>query len=283
MDSLMILLKNAVKTLLLVSLLTAAPVYAKKARQVPALQSQILATNYVVQDIDSGEIIAEQGSREVRSIASITKIMTSMVVLDAGQELNELISVKPIKGISGNIGNTRVTRADLLLLTLMSSNNLAAKTLAINYPGGENAAIMAMNMKAFALGMTNTHYADPTGLIDENISTAHDLVTLIKAAENYPFVKQASTTPEMSVELKGKKKSKFVSFHTTNNLLLKIPEIVISKTGWIKKSGGCLMMSIHDQGRRLAVVLLNSKNTHTRLRDAELLYGLQHGQNLRRS
>jgi D-alanyl-D-alanine endopeptidase (penicillin-binding protein 7) len=279
----MILLKNAVKTLLLVSLLTAAPVYAKKARQVPALQSQILATNYVVQDIDSGEIIAEQGSREVRSIASITKIMTSMVVLDAGQELNELISVKPIKGISGNIGNTRVTRADLLLLTLMSSNNLAAKTLAINYPGGENAAIMAMNMKAFALGMTNTHYADPTGLIDENISTAHDLVTLIKAAENYPFVKQASTTPEMSVELKGKKKSKFVSFHTTNNLLLKIPEIVISKTGWIKKSGGCLMMSIHDQGRRLAVVLLNSKNTHTRLRDAELLYGLQHGQNLRRS
>jgi len=279
----MILSKNVIKLLLIVLLITVGPVYAKKARQVPALQNHILATNYVVQDIDSGEIIAEQGSREVRSIASITKIMTAMVILDAGQDLTELVDVKPIKGISGNIGNTRVTRADLLLLTLMSSNNLAAKTLTINYPGGENSAVMAMNMKAFILGMTNTHYADPTGLVDENISTAHDLVTLIKAAENYPFVKQASTTPEMRVELKGKKKSRFVSFHTTNSLLLKMPEIAISKTGWIKKSGGCLMMAVHDQGRRLAVILLNSKNTHTRLRDAELLYGLQHGQNLRRS
>lgn len=272
------LLKNAVKYLLIISLLSTVPVYAKRHKQVPVSQDRILATNYVVQDLDSGEILVEQGSGEVRSIASITKLMTVMVVIDAGQDLNEMIDVKPIKGISGGIGNNRISRNDLITLTLMSSNNLAAKTLAINYPGGEDSAIISMNMKAFALGMTETHYADPTGLLDENQSTAHDLVTLLRAAENYPLIKEASTTPEKRMSLQGKKKSYTVDFHTTNNLILKMPEIVISKTGWIRKSGGCLMMAVHDQGRRLAVILLNSKNTHTRLRDAELLYGLQHGQ-----
>jgi D-alanyl-D-alanine endopeptidase (penicillin-binding protein 7) len=274
----MSLLKNAVKYLLIISLLSTVPVYAKRHKQVPILQDRILATNYVVQDLDSGEILAEQGSGEIRSIASITKLMTVMVILDAGQDLNEMIDVKSIAGISGGIGNNRITRSDLITLALMSSNNLAAKTLAIHYPGGEEGAIISMNMKAFALGMTETHYADSTGLLDENTSTAHDLVTLLRAAENYTLIKEASTTAEKRIELQGKKNSHFVLFHTTNNLILKMPEIVISKTGWIRKSGGCLMMAIHDQGRRLAVILLNSKNTHTRLRDAELLYGLQHGQ-----
>jgi D-alanyl-D-alanine endopeptidase (penicillin-binding protein 7) len=279
----MISLKNAVKYLVIISVVFFTPAYAKKPKQVSVSQNQVLATSYVVEDLDTGEVIAEQASKEVRSIASITKLMTAMIVLDAGQNLNDLLEVKPIKGISGNIGNNKISRGDLLVLALMNSNNLATKTLAINYPGGEEAAIISMNMKAFALGMKDTHYADPTGLLDENISTVRDLVVLLKAAENYPYIKQASTTPEMRVELKGKKKSKFVSFHTTNSLLLKMPEIAISKTGWIRKSGGCLLLSIHDQGRRVAVILLNSKNTHTRLRDAELLYGLQHGQNLRRS
>ena len=279
----MTLLKSVFKTLLIVSVLLAVPAYAKKPRQVSVSQYRILATNYVVQDLDTGEIIIEQASGEVRSIASITKLMTAMVVLDAGQDLNEMITVRSIKGISGGIGNNKISRGDLITLALMSSNNLAAKTLAINYPGGEEGAIISMNMKAFALGMTETHYADPTGLLDENTSTAHDLVTLLKAAENYPLIKEASTTSEKRIELQGKRKSYFVSFHTTNNLIPKMPEIVISKTGWIRKSGGCLIMVVHDQGRRLALILLNSKNTHTRLRDAELLYGLQHGQNLRRS
>jgi D-alanyl-D-alanine endopeptidase (penicillin-binding protein 7) len=277
------LLKSVVKYLLIISLILSAPAFAKKHSRAVAKQDKILATTYLVQDLDSGEILAEQNSNEVRSIASITKIMTAMVVLDAHQDLNELVDVKPINGISGGIGNNRITRSDLLVLTLMSSNNLAAKTLAINYPGGEGAAIAAMNAKASSLNMLSTHYEDPTGLLDTNTSTVHDLVKLLNAAETYQYIKYASTVTSMSVELKGKKKSRLVAFHTTNNLLLKIPDIVISKTGWIRKSGGCLIMGIHDQGRRLAVILLNSKNTHTRLRDAELLYGLQHGQNIRRS
>ena len=283
MASLMISLKNVVKYLLIFSLLSGVPVYAKKHKHAPALNNKILATNYVVQDLDSGEILLEQGSSEIRSIASITKLMTAIVVLDAHQSFNELVTVKPIKGIRGNISNTRITRADLLILTLMSSNNLAAKTLAINYPGGETAAVAAMNAKAKESGMLNSTFVDPTGLFDENTSTAQDLVKLLRTAETYQYIKYASTIPKMKVELQGKKRSRYVDFHTTNNLLLKIPDIVVSKTGWIHKSGGCIIMGIHDQGRRLAVILLNSKNTHTRLRDAELLYGLQHGQNLRRS
>jgi D-alanyl-D-alanine endopeptidase (penicillin-binding protein 7) len=281
----MLLLKNALKILVVLSL-SIGPVYAKKHHStakrvpIPTKSSPILATSYMVQDIDTGEIIAEKNSSEVRSIASITKLMTAMVVVEAGQSMDEIIDVKPVSGIRSRMQNSKRTRAELLTLALMSSDNLAAKVLAINYPGGEVAALIAMNAKAQQLSMKSTYFADPTGLFENNVSTVQDLVKLTRAAEQYPFLRFASTNPRLMVEIPHKKKSTYLEFHTTNRLIHSIPEIVISKTGWIQNSGGCLLMSIHDRGRRLAVILLNSKNTHTRFRDGELLYGLEHGKSI---
>jgi D-alanyl-D-alanine endopeptidase (penicillin-binding protein 7) len=275
------LLKNVLKYLLILSLLTGVPVYAKKRTIAPVQRNAILATNYVVQDIDTGEVLVEQGSNEVRSIASITKLMTAIVVLDARQNLNEFIKVTPIKGISSKLRSGSIARGDIMVLALMSSDNLAAKLLAVNYPGGEEAAIRAMNAKAQELNMSSSRFVDPTGLLNENVSTGQDLVKLIEAAEEYQYIKYASTSARMAVPVQGKKKTNYVDFHTTNHLVLNNPRIVLSKTGWIKMSGGCLVMAVHDGTRRLAVILLNSRNTHTRFRDAELLYGLQNGKNLR--
>jgi serine-type D-Ala-D-Ala endopeptidase (penicillin-binding protein 7) len=260
-------------------LLVGVPVYAKKQAKKFQPHNTILATNYLLQDIDSGEVIAEHGSQEVRSIASITKLMTAIVVLDSEQDLNESIKIKSIKGISSRLKNGSMSRGDLLILALMSSDNLAAKLLAINYPGGEANAVNSMNVKAQQLNMNSTRFVDPTGLLNDNISTGQDLVKLVDAAEKYQYIKFASTNTRMSVPVQGKKRVNYLDFHTTNYLILKNPDIVLSKTGWIKNSGGCLVMTIHSQGRRLAVILLNSRNTHTRFRDAELLYGLQNVRN----
>jgi len=269
--------KNALKIYISALLIVGVPAQAKK----PAPHQSILATSYMVQDLDTGEVLAEQNSKEIRSIASITKLMSAIVVLDSGAQLDEVLEVRPIKGISSRLQKTQMSRGDLLTLSLMSSDNLAAKTLAINHPGGEEAHIIAMNKKSEQIGMSWSKFVDATGLYEENVSTVADLARLISVAEKYQIIKTASTSLQKRVELPGKKKKRFIDFHTTNSLIGKIPDIVVSKTGWIRNAGGCLIMIIHDQGRRLAVILLNSKNTHTRIRDAELLYGLQHGKNIR--
>jgi D-alanyl-D-alanine endopeptidase (penicillin-binding protein 7) len=274
--------KNVLKLLLTVSLFIGVPVFAKKQAHTQN-NNGILATSYLVKDIDTGEILIEKNSQEIRSIASITKLMSAMVILDADTDLFEILQVIPIKGIGSKLRKTQMTRKDLLTLSLMSSDNLAAKTLAINYPGGEVAHVIAMNKKAVRIGMTRSSFVEPTGLNDDNVSTSEDLSKLLEVAENYPVIKIASTSIQKRVEIIEKKKVRYLEFHTTNKLVTSIPEIVISKTGWIRNSGGCLIMSIHQRGRRLIVILLNSKNTHTRIRDAELLYGLQHGKNIRTS
>ena len=282
MASLMLSWKNVLKLLLTVSLFIGVPVFAKKQAHTQN-NNGILATSYLVKDIDTGEILIEKNSQEIRSIASITKLMSAMVILDADTDLFEILQVIPIKGIGSKLRKTQMTRKDLLTLSLMSSDNLAAKTLAINYPGGEVAHVIAMNKKAVRIGMTRSSFVEPTGLNDDNVSTSEDLSKLLEVAENYPVIKIASTSIQKRVEIIEKKKVRYLEFHTTNKLVTSIPEIVISKTGWIRNSGGCLIMSIHQRGRRLVVILLNSKNTHTRIRDAELLYGLQHGKNIRTS
>jgi D-alanyl-D-alanine endopeptidase (penicillin-binding protein 7) len=262
MALLMQLLRSVANPILIVGLLISPVIFAKET---------VLATSYAVQDLDTGEILAEKNSNEIRSIASITKLMTAIVVLDAKQDLNEKIVFRTINGISSKIpDNFEVTRSDLLLATLMSSDNGAAKTLAIHYPGGESAAIRAMNTKATDLGMTNSKYHDPTGLSIFNVSTVKDLVKLMNTAYDYKIIREFSTRLTEKLAVYGKK-IRYIDFRTTNNLIAKNHEILLSKTGWIRASGGCLAMIVNDQGKRLAVILLNSKNTHTRIRDGELL------------
>lgn len=262
-----------IKLFVALSLIIGTPVFAEK-------RHHVLATSYLVQDLDTGEIIAEQNSKEIRSIASITKLMSALVVLESGNGLDEMLKVNPTRGIVSRLGKTTMSRSDLLILSLMSSDNLAAKTLAINHPGGEAAHVADMNRLAARLGMSWSQFVDPTGLHTQNVSTGEDLVKLLGEAERYPFIKNASTTTSKRVNVSSKKKAHYLYFRTTNRLILSIPHIVISKTGWISNAGGCLVMSIHDRGRRLAVILLNSRNTHTRMRDGELLYGLHHGKNI---
>ena len=262
-------MKNAIK-LLLVLTLCFGVAWAKKS---PA--PQILATSYAVMDLETGEMLKEQNTSEVRSIASITKVMTAMVTLDANLDMDELIRVEAVKGMSTKmrIGQF-ISRRDLLHITLMSSDNLAARTLAMTYPGGEYIFINRMNSKAEALGMAKTQFTDPTGLEDTNVSTAQDLIKLLTAAGTYPSIRTYSTSESTQITVPTKKKPQTINFRTTNNLVAKYKDIIVSKTGWIRKSGGCLVMLVETPFSKRAIVVLNSRNTHTRLVDGDLLHGI---------
>ena len=245
------------------------PIYAKSKA------NPITATSYAVVDLNTGTILKERNSEEVRSIASITKIMTAMVILDAGTDLTELIKVERINGIRSRLQNgLNVPKSTLLHITLMSSDNLASKLLAKHYPGGEGAFIVKMNEKAQSLGMTHTQFTDPTGLLDTNISTAQDLIKLISHASTYETILKYSTSDHISIEIPGKKRSTLVNYVTTNQLVKKYKDIIISKTGWIQKSGGCLIMLVQGQDHKRAIIVLNSRNTHTRILEGDLLYGM---------
>jgi D-alanyl-D-alanine endopeptidase (penicillin-binding protein 7) len=229
------------KTILIIFALFANVAFAK----------DITATSWIVTDY-KGKIIDGENYQEVRPIASVTKLMTAMVVLDAGQNLEE------------KIGNN--TRRDLLNLMITHSDNRAAVTLCENYPGGKIQCIKAMNHKAYLLGLEHTKYADPTGLSVFNVSTAEDLVDIVLEASQYSEIVEASrgtTTVQQ--------KKRVVSVNNTNPITRKRDDIIVSKTGWIRASGGCLVMLVNtDEGKRV-VVVLNSKTIRTRIPDAEYI------------
>lgn len=279
------LLKNVCNIVLLVAILSTPAVAKQKKKPTVIPQNAIFATNYFVKDLDTGEILKEKNSNEVRSIASITKLMTALIVIEAKQNLDEVITVIKPKDIHSRLPNgVQLTRSELLLLALMSSDNVAAKILAQHYPGGEEVAVQAMNSTATHIGMQNTKFADPTGLFAENVSTATDLAKLVDYAWKYDTIRDFSTKISEKIKVPGKKKSYFVDFRTTNHLVPNNPNIGLSKTGWIRSSGGCLVMIIREQEHRLAVILLNSKNTHTRFRDGVLLTensDVKHNRNFR--
>lgn len=246
--------------------------FSKTHKTIPPIQNTILATNYSVQDIETGEVLKSLNDQEVRSIASITKLMTAIVIINSGIDLSQQVKVTHIRGISTKIpNNSYLSLFDLLHLSLMSSDNLAAKTIALNYPGGESQHVITMNNTAIMLGMANTQFTDPTGLQETNVSTAQDLIKLLKYAESFSIIKDFSTSSKYAITAGPRN----LIFSTTNRLLNNQNNIILSKTGWLNKSGGCLVMLVREQGRLLAVVLLNSKSTTTRIRDGVLLYSLK--------
>ncbi len=212
----------------------------------------ITATSWLVAN-DNGDIIQSENIYQERSIASITKLMTVMIVLDADQDLDEYI--KPY------------TRKELIQLAVVHSDNRASEILCQRYPGGRSDCIRAMNSKARSLGMINSRFSDPTGLGVMNTSTAYDLVKLVKAAQYYPEIREASGMSEVKIKIK----KKWLIFRNTNPIIGKRHEFIVSKTGWIRASGGCIVMMLDtDIGRRI-VVVLGSKNTHTRIPEAEFI------------
>jgi D-alanyl-D-alanine endopeptidase (penicillin-binding protein 7) len=212
---------------------------------------RITATSWLVADGD-GHIIESVNADQQRSIASITKLMTAMVVLDAKQNLDE-----PINGI---------TRLELLQLMLIKSDNRAAELLCENYPNGRSNCLRAMNQKTHDLGLHNTYYADPSGLNVMNVSTAYELVQIVIASSKYPEIVTASNTAHSKI----KNKKYYLSFNNTNPLVA-TKDFIVTKTGYIRASGGCIVMMLDTKIGRRIVVLLNSKNTYTRIPEAEFI------------
>ena len=212
----------------------------------------ITAHSWLVANGD-GKIIDGANTQEVRSIASISKLITAMVVLDAKQDIKERVSA--------------YTRGELLQLALVKSDNNAAKQLCDTYPGGVHACIQAMNMKMHSLGLNLTKFVEPTGLSVFNVSTAEELITIVLEAQKYPEIVNASKSSQVKIKLK----KKWFIFNNTNPIIGKRHEFIVSKTGYINASGGCIVMLLDtDVGRRL-VVVLGSKNTRTRIPEAEFI------------
>jgi D-alanyl-D-alanine endopeptidase (penicillin-binding protein 7) len=232
------------------------------------VQNIVSAKAFVVTD-ETGEVILEKNADIVRPIASITKLMTVMVVLDANQDLDEDITMvyKNHGYLHSKIPQSvkTLTRRQLINLAIVKSDNLAAQLLCENYPGGLNRCIAEMNHKAFILRMTQTHYEDPTGLDAKNVSSAKDLVKLVLNAKKYQEILDASSSAQ--VEIKVKKKWKH--FDNTNPLVKKSNDIKISKTGYISASGGCVAMLLDTSIGERVIVLLGSKNTHTRFPEVQ--------------
>jgi D-alanyl-D-alanine endopeptidase (penicillin-binding protein 7) len=228
----------------------------------------------LVVDQNTGEVLFSKNPRAVLPIASITKLMTAVVVTDAGQPLDEVLTVTQddvdvAKGSPSRLRvGTRLARGDLMHLALMSSENRAAHALGRNYPGGMPAFVNAMNAKAQALGMTGTRYVDPTGLSSANQSNARDLAVLVEAAYEYDLIRALSTSPEHYVAVGPRE----LRFRNSNRLVLS-PQwsIGLQKTGYIAEAAGCLVMQAELAGRRLIMVLLDSAGHYSRIADAERL------------
>ncbi len=226
----------------------------------------------LVVDQDTHEVLFSKNPQAVLPIASITKLMTATVVYEAKQPLDEVLTITQDdidteKGTHSRlVPGTRLSRGELLHLALMASENRAAHALGRNYPGGLSAAIAAMNSKAQALGMSDTHYVEPTGLSSSNQSTAHDLATLVGFAHSIPLLREYTTTPAYSVEIGSRQ----MQFHTTNRLVAnKSWDIGLQKTGFINEAGQCLVMQAQMAGRKLIMVLLDSAGKYSRIADAE--------------
>jgi D-alanyl-D-alanine endopeptidase (penicillin-binding protein 7) len=223
-------------------------------------------------DEESQLPVYAKNPRSVAPIASITKLMTAMVVLDAMLPLEEEVTVEAadLDRIKGTRSRLQVgmsfTRNELLKLALMASENRAASALARSYPGGKKALVAAMNAKASVLGMQDTKFLDPTGLDMGNVSTAQDLVKMVAAARGYTLIHRYTTSPSHSVDGFGGRE---LRFSNTNPLVRNVSwDIGVSKTGYISEAGLCLVMEATIDRRQVIIVLLDSWGKHTRVGDA---------------
>ena len=226
----------------------------------------------LVIDQDTNEVLFSKNSNAVLPIASITKLMTALVVIEAGLPLDEALVVDQ-DDVNATVGSssrlrvgTQLSRGEMLHLALMSSENRAAHVLGRTYPGGIRTFMAAMNTKAQTLGMRGTRYVEPTGLSADNQSTAEDLTRLVRAAAAHPIIRDLSTSPEASVPVGSRQ----MQFRNTNGLVRNPEwEIGLQKTGYISAAGRCLVMQTQLAGRKLIMVLLDSAGKYSRLGDAE--------------
>ena len=227
-----------------VLLLLTSSVEAQKTITANKKRVPISAKSWVVADVN-GKIIKGANTNDLRSIASITKLMTAMVVLDANQNLDEKIN--------------DISRRQHLRLALIRSNNDSSDLLCEHYPGGYQACVDAMNAKARSLKMRDTSFVDASGLDDDNVSTSSSLIKLVLAAQTYPLIVKSSQTPKMRIKLD----EGYYSYKNTNPLVSK--KFIVSKTGYIRAAGGCIALLMDTNKGKRVVIILGSKNTHTRI------------------
>ena len=239
-----------------------------KAIRDPKLKS----SSVLVIDQSDSSVLYSRNSDVPMPIASITKLMTALVVLDAKQPLDEPIQItnadrdRPKGGFSRLAVGTTLTRGDLMHLALMSSENRAAHALGNSYPGGVPAMVAAMNAKAAMLGMTGAHFVDPTGLSSQNVASPEDLSKLVIAASHNPRIREYSTDRRYAVKIR----KHMVEFRNTDNLVANPAwNIIVQKTGYITEAGKCLVMAAVIEGRSVVIVLLDSFGKYTRVADAK--------------
>jgi D-alanyl-D-alanine endopeptidase (penicillin-binding protein 7) len=226
----------------------------------------------LVMDQDTHEILFSKNMQAVLPIASITKLMTALVVTEAHLPLDEILTVTQDdvdteKGSQSRLSvGTQLSREKMLHLALMSSENRAAHALGRSYPGGLDAFVVAMNARAMSLGMVDTRYVEPTGLSSKNQSSARDLATLVNAAHRHQIIRELSTSLEYQVEV-GRRE---LTFRNTNGLVRSPAwDIGLQKTGYISEAGRCLVMQAKMAGRQLIMVFLDSTGKYSRIGDAE--------------
>jgi D-alanyl-D-alanine endopeptidase (penicillin-binding protein 7) len=231
------------------------------------------SASVLVLDEATGQVLVGKNARAIVPIASITKLMTAMVTMDAGLPLDEPVEIteEDYESVKGERVKTRlpvgsvVSREDLLRLALMASDNRAAAALGRTYPGGPYAFVQAMNVKAQLLGMGDSHFVEPTGLMSANVSSAQDLAKLVRASNGYPLIRDFSTTPNHAFVINGR----LVEYGNTNALVKDGDwEIGVQKTGFIREAGRCLVMYAKVAARPVIIVLLDSVGRYTRLADA---------------
>ena len=245
----------------------------RKAAELPdkmALRSSVA----LVQDAASGETLFDKNSETVLPIASITKLMTTIVVLEQQLDLEQRVVISQDDVVATHSSRIRgrlrpgsaLTRDDLLLLALMASDNRAAAALARTFPGGTEAFVASMNGEAERLGLLDTRFSDPTGLSPDNVSSARDLAKLVRAAHAYPLIREHSTRRSAFVKARDGR----VGFNNTNSLVRSGKwDIELSKTGYISAAGRCLVMLVRVGTRDLVVVLLDSYGRYSRVGDAQ--------------
>ena len=250
---------------------TALPVHLKYAGRASLAAPALRSSAALVLDATHSSVLYSRRSDIPLPIASITKLMTALVVMEAAQPLDEQLEIttedssRRSRAVSRLAPGTTLSRGDLLHLALMSSENRAAHALGRNYPGGLPACVAAMNAKALELGMTNAHFVEPTGLSDENVASPEDLSKLVMAAAKVPQIREYSTDSRYEVQV-GRRTMRYGN---TDSLVSRPDwKIDVQKTGYISRAGRCLVMQTVIEERTVVIVLLNSFGKHTRVADA---------------
>lgn len=273
-------MKTSLSIFSLLLLLTGTAILPSTAAAQPPAQVQrdpaklhLASGSALLIDLNTNQELYSSHADKVLAIASVTKLMTAMVVLDAKQPMDEMLTMtiaqnKEMKGVYSRVRlGSQLNRRETLLITLMSSENRAASSLAHHYPGGYDAFIRAMNAKARSLGMTHTRYVEPTGLSTQNVSTARDLAKLLLASRKYPLLGELSTTREKTVAFRQPNYT--LGFRNTDHLVNKSNwDIKLTKTGFTNEAGHCLVLLTRMNNRPVAMVILDAFGKYTHFADA---------------